>query len=183
MMRCRTITRAAGASLIATIVALLVWVFISAVDQYYGGPLVAMMTGWFGMQSIIVEETSLNIIAVRAASLWPLSSTPLPSSSPPFSRSAGCRGTSTDGCRRRIQGRRFDTPAAFFRLLLILVKSGIHGDKPLHGPPIHCSIEDLYCTSLRSNAEARPGVSTRSGGGSGAGFDGINPACNWSCCH
>lgn len=34
MMRCRTITRAAGASLIATIVALLVWVFISAVDQY-----------------------------------------------------------------------------------------------------------------------------------------------------
>ena len=53
MMRCRTITRAAGASLIASIVALLVWVFISAVDQYYGGPLVAMMTGWFGMTSII----------------------------------------------------------------------------------------------------------------------------------
>ena len=72
MMRCRTITRAAGASLIATIVALLVWVFISAVDQYYGGPLVAMMTGWFGMQSIIVEETSLNIIAVLGGVLWPL---------------------------------------------------------------------------------------------------------------
>ena len=65
MMRCRTITRAAGASL-------LVWVFISAVDQYYGGPLVAMMTGWFGMQSIIVEETSLNIIAVLGGVLWPL---------------------------------------------------------------------------------------------------------------
>ena len=72
MMRCRTITRAAGASLIASIVALLVWVFISAVDQYYGGPLVAMMTGWFGMQSIIVEETSLNIIAVLGGVLWPL---------------------------------------------------------------------------------------------------------------
>ena len=52
--------------------ALLVWVFISAVDQYYGGPLVAMMTGWFGMQSIIVEETSLNIIAVLGGVLWPL---------------------------------------------------------------------------------------------------------------
>ena len=64
MMRCRTITRAAGASLIASIV--------SAVDQYYGGPLVAMMTGWFGMQSIIVEETSLNIIAVLGGVLWPL---------------------------------------------------------------------------------------------------------------
>ena len=72
MMRCRTITRASGASLIASIVALLVWVFISAVDQYYGGPLVAMMTGWFGMQSIIVEETSLNIIAVLGGVLWPL---------------------------------------------------------------------------------------------------------------
>ena len=46
MMRCRTITRAAGASL--------------------------MMTGWFGMQSIIVEETSLNIIAVLGGVLWPL---------------------------------------------------------------------------------------------------------------
>ena len=69
MMRCRTITRAAGASLIASIVALLVWVFISAVDQYYG---VAMMTGWFDMQSIIVEETSLNIIAVLGGVLWPL---------------------------------------------------------------------------------------------------------------
>ena len=77
MMRCRTITRAAGASLIASIVALLVWVFISAVDQYYGGPLVAMMTGWFGMQSIIVEETSLNIIAVLGGVLGPFS-TPLP---------------------------------------------------------------------------------------------------------
>ena len=97
MMRCRTITRAAGASLIASIVALLVWVFISAVDQYYGGPLVAMMTGWFGMQSIIVEETSLNIIAVLGGVLWPLLYT-VPSSSPPSSRSAGCRGTSTDGC-------------------------------------------------------------------------------------
>ena len=72
MMRCRTITRASGASLIASIVALLVWVFISAVDQYYGCPLVAMMTGWFGMQSIIVEETSLNIIAVLGGVLWPL---------------------------------------------------------------------------------------------------------------
>ena len=67
MMRCRTITRAAGASLIASVAAL-----ISAVDQYYGGPLVAMMTGWFGMQSIIVEETSLNIIAVLGGVLWPL---------------------------------------------------------------------------------------------------------------
>ena len=94
MMRCRTITRAAGASLIASIAALLVWVFISAVDQYYGGPLVAMMTGWFDMQSIIVEETSLNIIAVLAASSGPFS-TPSPSSSPPSLRSAGCRGTSS----------------------------------------------------------------------------------------
>ena len=92
MMRCRTITRAAGASLIASIAALLVWVFISAVDQYYGGPLVAMMTGWFDMQSIIVEETSLNIIAVLGGVLWPLLS---PSSSPPSLRSAGCRGTSS----------------------------------------------------------------------------------------
>ena len=32
----------------------------------------AMMTGWFGMQSIIVEETSLNIIAVLGGVLWPL---------------------------------------------------------------------------------------------------------------
>lgn len=71
MMRCRTITRAAGASLIAFLAALLVWVFISAVDQYYGGPLVAMMTGWFGMESIIVEETSMNIMAVLGGILWP----------------------------------------------------------------------------------------------------------------
>ena len=57
MMRCRTITRAAGASLIASVA---------------GGPLVAMMTGWFGMTSIIVEETSMNIIAVLGGVLWPV---------------------------------------------------------------------------------------------------------------
>ena len=116
MMRCRTITRAAGASLIATIVALLVWVFISAVDQYYGGPLVAMMTGWFGMQSIIVEETSLNIIAVLGGVLAP-SLHRYPLHRHPFHEAQGAEVPQLTVARRRIQGRRFDTPAAFFRLL------------------------------------------------------------------
>ena len=72
MLRCRTITRAAGASLIAAVAALFIWIFISAVDQFYGGPLVARMTGWFDMKSIIVEETELNIVAVLGGILRPI---------------------------------------------------------------------------------------------------------------
>lgn len=72
MLRCKTLTRSAGASLIAAIAAVIVWIFISAVDQFYGGPMVAFLTGFFGMESIIVEETELNIVAVLGGIIWPL---------------------------------------------------------------------------------------------------------------
>lgn len=71
-MRCKTLARGAAATIIATLVSLIIWIFITAVDQYEGGAFVAQVTNWLGMKSIIVEETQLNIIAVLCGFLWPV---------------------------------------------------------------------------------------------------------------
>ena len=69
---CCALARGAAATIIATLVSLIIWIFITAVDQYEGGAFVAQVTNWLGMKSIIVEETQLNIIAVLCGFLWPV---------------------------------------------------------------------------------------------------------------
>ena len=72
LSRVGTFDRAAKASVVAGLITFLFWMVISAFDQYNNGPIVAYMSAWFGMHSVIVEEQELNIIAVLGGVVWPV---------------------------------------------------------------------------------------------------------------
>ena len=72
LSRVGTFARAAKASVVAGLITFLFWMVISAFDQYNNGPIVAYMSAWFGMHSVIVEEQELNIIAVLGGVVWPV---------------------------------------------------------------------------------------------------------------
>lgn len=71
LVRVSTMARASMATLIATGIALLGWVLVTAVDQFYGGCVVGFLTQNFGMTSIIVEEEELNAMGVLCGIVWP----------------------------------------------------------------------------------------------------------------
>lgn len=71
LVRVSTMGRASLATLIATGLALLAWVLATAFDRFYGGTMVACLTEYFGMTSLIVEEEELNSMGVLCGIAWP----------------------------------------------------------------------------------------------------------------